>query len=399
MAENEYIYASSLKGYCPLGVCWQYLHDLADAIADVHAQGCCCGTICLNRVRIEGRHFIMPQGNDVGCVCSDIWSLAASAMELVLGSPILNGKGEGTMKANTPVPLLSYKGYDAMNALLQRCLAFDKEQRPTAVEVRDIAKEEIKRLSVRPREKRRLFASNAANVANEIDEKWPESMIDGMKNMMLTLLLALFTCLPIKAQAGLEVNGETETAKLLNAVLLLREAGNEQWNEAQEQFAKYVNLVTLMDELKDRENDCLLVKSSIRHFGVNRIINAVKRGRRVQNSGKELLDGADARFKYSIYEKGVKKGCTATYKMTKRNGKQVFVIVPYVATQMYDTQLYVEGGAVYEPTIRDNDGVTYYYIDTEQGPCDSDILKLKITNADNDANASFVVINHNYRNK
>ena len=399
MAENGHIYASSLKGYCPLGVCWQYLYDLADTIADMHSQGCCCGKIDLNRVQIDGPHFVLPPNNEGGCVGSDIWSLAASAMELVLGTPILNGKGEGAMRANTPIPLLSYKGYDAMNVLLQRCLAFDKEQRPTAVEVRDTAKKEIKRLASKPREKRKLLASSSANTANEIDNRWPESMIDGMKNVMLSLLLALFACLPLKAQAGLEVNGETETAKLLNAVLLLREAGNEQWNEAQEQFSKYANLVTLMDELKDRENDCLLVKSSIRHFGVNRIINAVKRGRRVQNSGKELLDGADARFKYSIYEKGVKKGCTATYKMTKRNGKQVFVIVPYLATQMYDTQLYVEGGVVYEPSMRDKNGVTYYYIDTEQGPCDSDILKLKIMNADDDANASFVVINHNYRNK
>lgn len=399
MAENKHIYASSLRGFCSVEMCWNFLRDIADALATLHARGIYYGRIDLRSIIVDGQHFLLSQDDKGGCASSDIWSMAAAAMELMLGSPILNGKGEDTMKANTPVPILLNRECDTMNAMLQRCLAYDKAARPAAAEVRTVAEKEIKRLAGKKREPRQLFAGVKTDESNEIDKKWPESMFDGMKNIILILLLTFFTCLPTMAQTSLEANGENETAKLLNAVLLLRNASNEEWNEAQDLFAKYANLVTLMDELKDRENDCLLVKKNVNHFGVNRIINAVKRGRRVQNSGKELLDGADARFKYSIYEKGVKKGCTAAYEMTKRSGKQVFVIIPYSATQKYETNLYVEGGTVYQPTMRDKNGVTYYYIDAEPGPCDSDILKLKITNSNSDANASFVIINHNYRNK
>lgn len=398
MAEEKHIYASSLRGFCSVEMCWRFLHDMADALAALHAQGAYYGRIDLRSVIVDGQHFLLPQDGKSGCASSDIWSLAAAAMELMLGSPILNGKGEVAMNAKTPVPILPNRECDAVNALLQRCLAYDKAARPAAAEVRTIADNEILRLSVKKRETRQLFAGTKAEERDEIDKKWPESIVDGVKNIIICLVLTLFACLPAMAQTSLETNGENETAKLLNAVLLLRDASDEQWNEAQDLFAKYANLVTLMDELKDRENDCLLVKKNVNHFGVNRIINAVKRGRRVQNSGKELLDGADARFKYSIYEKGVRKGCTAAYEMTKRSGKQVFVIIPYSAMQKYETNLYVEGGTVYQPTMRDKNGVTYYYIDAEPGPCAGDTLKLDITNNGN-ANAAFVIINHNYRNK
>lgn len=399
MAEHKHIYASSLRGYCSVEMCWRFLHDLADALDALHARGAYYGRIDLRRIIVDGQHFLLPQDGKGDCAAADIWSLAAAAMELMLGSPILNGKGETVMKENTPVPILSNRECSAMNALLQRCLAYDKVARPAAAEVRAIAYNEIQRLAMKKREARQLFVSTKAEESDDIDKKWPESMVDTMKSTILILVLAFFTCLPAVSQTSLETRGENETAKLLSAVLMLRNASGKQWNEAQELFAKYANLVTLMDELKDRENDCLLVKKNVNHFGVNRIINAVKRGRRVQNSGKELLDGADARFKYSIYEKGVKKGCTAAYEMTKRSGKQVFVIVPYNAMQKYETVLYVDGGAVYEPAMRDKNGVTYYYIDVETGPCDSDVLKLEIANKDNDSNASFVIINHNYRNK
>lgn len=399
MAEHKHIYASSLRGYCSEEMCWRFLHDLADALDALHARGAYYGRIDLRRIIVDGQHFLLPQDGKGDCAAADIWSLAAAAMELMLGSPILNGKGETAMKENTPVPILSNRECSAMNALLQRCLAYDKAARPAAAEVRAIAYNEVQRFAMKKREARQLFVGTKAEESDDIDKKWPESMVDTMKSTILILVLAFFTCLPAVSQTSLETRGENETAKLLSAVLMLRNASGEQWNEAQELFAKYANLVTLMDELKDRENDCLLVKKNVNHFGVNRIINAVKRGRRVQNSGKELLDGADARFKYSIYEKGVKKGCTAAYEMTKRSGKQVFVIVPYNAMQKYETVLYVDGGAVYEPAMRDKNGVTYYYIDVETGPCDSDVLKLEIANKDNDTNASFVIINHNYRNK
>lgn len=93
----------------------------------------------------------------------------------------------------------------------------------------------------------------------------------------------------------------------------------------------------------------------------------------------------------------IKKGRTATYKMSGRDGRQVFLIVPQNAKQSYSVELLRQDGTVIPAGGKDARGVTYYIIDTQDGPKPGETLTLKITNGDPDNNASFVIINHNYR--
>jgi len=202
-------------------------------------------------------------------------------------------------------------------------------------------------------------------------------------------------------QSFLDKEKEAYTLELMEAAKTLRIRTEESWNKAQADFSLILDSFTMMDELSDIDNDCALAGKSVDSFGLNRMISMLKRSRTVvQNTGKGLLDGTDLRFHYSIYEKGIRQGCTATYDgLSGRAGKQVFIIIPYSADQPYETELSLESGRKYTVTHKDKEGIIYYLIDTMEGPEADDSLVLKICNKDSQNNRSFVIINHNYRDK
>ena len=399
MSDTDKIYATSLKGYCSVKVCWQFLYDVADQLAVLHADNKCHGSVSLKHVRVEGTHFRLCSETQGGNQASDIWNLAASVMELYLGSPILNGAGEKAQHRYTPIPILSQDGTAALNSLLHSCLNYNTDERPRANHVRDIAKAEVERLANVGRAPRVHTITSEPEMLEKYDKQWPESMIDGIRKVVSVILFGLLAVVPAAAQSVLDNLADSETAKLRDAVLLLRSNSRKNWDKAQNVLSSRINAITLMDELKDASNDCVLVGSQVQSLGVNRMINELKRGRRVQNTGKDLLDGADPRFKYSIYEKGVKKGRTATYTMTGRSGEQVFLIVPYKSTQNYSVTLRIGESRLVQPLQKDKDGITYFHISKSDGPRQQEKLYLRISNKEQSENASFVVINHNYRNR
>lgn len=398
MVNTSEIYATSLKGYCSVKVCWQFLYDVADQLAVLHTDNKSHGSVTLRHVRVDGSHFRLCAETQGGNQASDIWNLAASAMELFLGSPILNGAGEKALHKNTPIPILSQDETATLNRLLHRCLNFNAGERPRANYVRDIAKAEVEKLNEESRAPRIHTTTSEPEMLEKFDKQWPESMLAGIRKVVSVIILGLLAVVPVAAQSVLDNPAETETAKLREAVLLLRSNNRNHWNKAHNILSTRINMITLMDELKDASNDCALVGTQVQSLGINRMINELKRGRRVQNTGKDLLDGADSRFKYSIYEKGLKKGRTATYILTGRSGEQIFLIVPYKSTQNYSVELRIGEKCVIQPLQKDKDGITYYHISKSDGPRIQEKLYLKISNKDQSENAAFVVINHNYRN-
>lgn len=394
--------ASHIKGYCSIDVCWQYLHDVATQLEQHHAAGRFCGTIALGDVEIQGRNFVLNKQEFIskGNAESDVWALAASAYELLLGAPIFNGMGEKGQSPSTPLPFLPDKEMNTLNNLMHKCLQKDSTKRPATSTIIKTAGEEVKKLKNKKREERIYVSNTKSTPVEEIDRKWPESM-SAIKQALLCLLFILSGTLNAHSQALLDKTDEAYTLELIDAALMLRNNNEKSWNEAQYEFSKLLRLFTMMDELQDRTNDCALVSKNVKSFGLNRMIKRLKENKSiVQNTGKELLDGADSRFNYSIYEKGVKRGCTAVYdKLTGRCGKQVFIIIPHTAAQPYETELSTSGGKNFEPAHKDERGVTYYMIDTNDGPDKDDTLILKIKNKDTLNNRSFVIINHNYRNK
>lgn len=393
------IHASSLKGYCSLPLCWRYLSDVSRQLAALHENGKTHGSVDLKHVTVEGRAFVLTDGGTPkASPASDMWQLAASAFELMLGTPILNGAGETSQTPRTPLPALPQTGAEPLNDLLHRCLQHNPAERPTAAEIHTLAQEAFEHYGEPKRAPRIHTSAQAQETLEKADRQWPERMMSGAARLTALLLLLLTGILTAPAQIPWkDATQEQTTQKMLDAALMLRRGDVQSWNKAQDELEKCISMITLMDELEDDDNDCPLVSGQMRTFGVNRIVSELKRGNRVQNTGRELLDGADARFSYSIYEKGVKKGKTATYTMSGRDGQQVFLIVPQNPKLPYSVVLSRQDGTVIPVGGKDARGVTYYQISTEDGPRPGETLTLKITNDDKENNASFIIINHNYR--
>lgn len=398
MSTKNIVYASSLKGYCPLHVCMRFLCDVASQLVALHESGRSHGQIDLQHVEVQEQRFVLLEGESVNNASpeNDIWNLAASIFELMLGSPILNGDGEASLKPQTPIPSLPQSGTATLNRLLHRCLCYERDKRPSAKEVLLESEEIVRRESTPSRPPRIHTVAHSQETLGKVDRQWPERMLSVSKRAILLLVLLLGTFI-LPAQVTLDATDEVVTQKMLDAVLLLRKGDAKSWNTAQSEFRKRQNQITLMDELFDPEHDCPLVSGQIKTFGVNRIFTDMKHNQ-PQNTGQPLLDGSDPHFNYSLYEKGIKAGKTALYTLSGRTGRQVFLVVPYSAKQPYTVELIRQDGTVIPATGKDANGVTYFIVNTADGPNSGEILTLKIQNKDS-INATFVIINHNYRDK
>ena len=401
MMENKNIVtAAAMKGFSSKEVCWQYINDISSRLEELHSAGMALGRVELANVKVEGNSFSLIDNSPCkGSLSGDIWNLAASAFELMLGVPLFNGLGERAQKESTPLPSLPGSGMESLNALLRRCMCYKKENRPSMSEINRIAAGELEKCASQPRRKRSLPKNGTSKPCGKYDKEWPESMTL-LRNSIISLLFLLLSSAQLQAQTHsvLDSNDEETTIKLIEATLLLRSGEEKKWNEARNEFSKRIGIFTLMDELKDRSHDCALLPSQVKCFGINRMIKELKSEKSVQNTGKGLLDGSDTRFNYSIYEKGIKRCSEALYEMSGRYGKQIFAVVPFSPSQNYETELCVAGGIVYEPSYKGTDGVTYYCIESGEAPAQGSSLQLKIKNNDSN-NASFVIINHNYRNR
>ncbi len=389
MENGNKIYASSLRGYCSIAVCWQYIADVSLQMAEA---GNDMSEISLQAVRVDGKHFVVESQAAID-EPSNVWLLAAGAIELINGSPIFNGMGEKSQTKDTPLPILANDDADNLNRLLIQCLNCDRSKRPHMKEIATTAREYLGKMKIKQRPQRVVPTISEAVDVVEIDRLWPEK-IEKIRNIVVGIAIILMSIMSASAQSFLRNYSEPEMQKLLSAVLLLRNKTSENIDKSQDILSGQIKDFTLMDELQDAKNDCMIAGQN--RFCVNVIVNELKRGRRVQASDKELLSGDNPHFEYSLFEKGIKKGATATYTLSGRSGQQCFVIVPYSAGQAYSTELRIGSGAALRPD-KDENGVTYYVISSKAGPKPGENITLKITNKDSRSNASFVVINHNYR--
>jgi len=394
------IQAISLRGHCSTTLCLQYIRQVATQLETLHSQQQVHGQVDLRQVSITDNDFVLcpPAATSAGTPANDIWQLGASCMELMLGTPILNGGGEKAQTARTPIPSLPQPEAEPLNRLLQRCLCHDPKKRPTAADIVREAEAIATSLGT-PQRMRRMGSVNATtHAAERIDRLWPEQMLATARTLVLLLPMLCFA-LGTWSQTILDPKEEEVTLQLINASLTLRRNDQASWNNAGQALKQRLNQFTLMDEIGDAAHDKRLADADIQAFGLNKLINDLKKTQRqnraVQNTGHSLLDGTDKRFKYAIYEKGVKKACTATYTIPERVGKQVIVVVPHDAKQAYTARLYKNGVAV-APAGRDRNGVTYFVVDGEKALKQGDVLKLQIQNQDPDRHAAFVIINHKH---
>lgn len=148
---------------------WQLLAEISDALACMHETGWVHSDVKPSNILWTGEKFMLadfgsclpegqvsdtddpssyrfaaPEGPRFGS--SDVWSLGATVFNLVLGSYVFGGLGGSAMTAQTPVPVMK-KTMPELSSLISRCLSYKPEDRPTAKEITEIARQNLTSLS------------------------------------------------------------------------------------------------------------------------------------------------------------------------------------------------------------------------------------------------------------
>lgn len=313
---------------------------------------------------------------------SDVWTLGALAFYAVTGMNVLEGKGGETQTDKTEIPRLSssHVGKE-LSTLIHRCLSYHPKNRPD--------KEGICRTAcsfldcpVVPRKK--LTSHGGKTYSDSLVKFWPEEMVP-----IILGCLMMLSSLNVRAQ----VNGGFDRTELPNEMINLvlrctdlRLAKNvKRVSGAMDRDMNW----TMMDELPlDKSGECRTT-DPVDIFGLNDLgFSILKRHGGVTNAGGRFRDGRDPRYKYSFIEITVRKNATVTYKISGREGMQIFAIVPF------------EKNAEFVASIPDGESFTdngIYYIRLKQGIKKSDSFTLTVKN-NSGKNMAFALINYNSRN-
>ena len=182
---------------------------------------------------------------------------------------------------------------------------------------------------------------------------------------------------------------DKELQHLMSAVSALRQSNETTWNQAKQTF-KRDSLWTMMDEIKSG-NEYKPIGNN--QFKLNTILNECSGYNRKMVRG-DFLNGNDPNYDYSLTERGIKKGCTVSYEMSAREGRQTFIVMPYKKTDGKIKVKAFHNGKPVGETYTDNEGNIHLSINTNVKL--SDKLRLDITNQA-DENMPVVIINHNTR--
>ena len=166
---------------------------------------------------------------------------------------------------------------------------------------------------------------------------------------------------------------DKELKHLMSTVSALRQSNETIWNQAMQTF-KSDSLWTMMDEIKS-SNEYKPIGNN--QFKLNTILNECSNYNKKMVRG-DFLNGNDPNYDYSLTERGIKKGCTVSYEMSYREGKQTFVVMPYKKTaDKIEVKAFHNNKPVGE-TYTDNDGNIHLSINDNVKL--NDKLRLVITN-------------------
>jgi len=210
-----------------------------------------------------------------------------------------------------------------------------------------------------------------------------------MKRFFLILFLLTITS-GVYAQSSMD----DELHRLVVAVNSLRGADEKSYNAVRDILMRD-KMWTPMDETGPfrKEVECL-PSENISRFKLNAILNDVARKRTPASVRAEsMLNGEDPRYNYSLFERSVREGCCAKYELRKRSGRQWFVIIPYSGPDSITASISVDGSEAVDLTTLP-DGSLALYLDEHIR--DDQVITLSVYG---NTSCSFVIINHNMRDK
>lgn len=187
---------------------------------------------------------------------------------------------------------------------------------------------------------------------------------------------------------------DKELKSLVNLVEQLRDGRSDSYSRVQE-LLKADSKWTPMNEtgtLKDRE---CKPSEITKRFKLNRILSKVDNERKYVATHGDMLNGEDERYNYSLYERSVKANASVNYTLKGREGKQTFVVVPYVTNNSGLTAtIRIANGKTAKFQKLSNG--TLVYTSNDASTVRSDVITITVTNASS-SNQAFVLLNHNSR--
>ena len=211
-----------------------------------------------------------------------------------------------------------------------------------------------------------------------------------MKKIIL-LAYALFCTIIMHSQV---IKSDKQLECFGNAIVLLRQDNIDNRNYAMS-ILRQNKKWTLMDELKDaNNNECWLTKK-MKRFNLVPILTEVLAERYGKNISRgDFLNGEDPRFDYSLIEKGIKAKKKVKYTFQGRVGKQDFVIIPCDPTSVLSIKFSKGSSALKTVQQKGKDGCFYLHIDAKLKSTDK--ITLEIDNKSNN-NVAIAILNHNTR--
>ena len=190
---------------------------------------------------------------------------------------------------------------------------------------------------------------------------------------------------------------DQETQHLIGIVSAIRQAAPAQrekaWNDAAAAFSKDKKW-TIMDEIVPHQNECRLTDRSVQWFSINRILSQ-QSGYETNQVRGDFNNGENPDFNYSLIERSIKAGETASYDLKSREGEQAFVLVPFDTQTQLEAEV-TRGGTTLAKGTKKADGNVYIEIGKDKNVKASDVLNLVVTNK-SDKSCAYVLINHNVR--
>ena len=207
---------------------------------------------------------------------------------------------------------------------------------------------------------------------------------------LLMFLSALFLGFNLIAQTE-----DEEMQNLIDIVGTLRGTRDKTaWDNVKETLANDKQW-TIMDELRQNENECRITDRMVQWFSINRMLSQ-NMGYENSRARGDFNSGEDPNFNYSLIERSVKAGAAVSYELKFRQGKQEFVVMPYETEGVNMTIEAYRGDELLATGETASDGNIYLVIDADKNIKSDDVMRIVVTN-NGDKNMAFVIINHNTR--
>lgn len=193
-----------VAGHVNVRMIWQLIYNIGSALDCIHSAGYIHFNVNPSNILWDGKQFLLtgfsvcssshfckdgklpmcinshrftaPEDISDASAMADIWSLGSTIFHLYMGSYVFNGLGGHAQHKGSPLPYMR-KSLPALSNLVQRCLAFISDERPTAREICELARMELDKIRY-VKEERKLKKSITSYSKEREKDFWPDEMID-----------------------------------------------------------------------------------------------------------------------------------------------------------------------------------------------------------------------------